>query len=365
MNKWMNKLMKLDGALTDRRDPFLSIIDTPSPSVNFIFGNSWGLPMGYTAMLYGPPKGGKTVLTNMFTGKLMKDDPEAMVVKFDTEYRTEGQLTEKSAQMFGIDYERLVPYQTNIPSQIFDRITKDVADMCQDGAPIKLVIIDSLYGIQGRRTLNSDTVDKQQIGDHALTIQDGLKRVLDVQRKYRFAMLLVDQVRAEMDPIEQMRGNKFKMRSSLAVQHQAEYFIAVEQNASKDGRSDINGNEFLDESVTDLSGKGDTTGSKIKVKMKKSSMGPFNRSAEFTFDFKKGVINVHEEVFKLGTNRGVIEKPNQVTYSFQGKTWKGKESMLQALQESPELQAAVIVELKKRDLAGDFAKYDSALEQSA
>ena len=94
-------------------------------------------------------------------------------------------------------------------------------------------------------------------------------------------------------------------------------------------------------------------------------MAPFNRTAEFTFDFKKGVINVHEEVFKLGTNRGVIEKPNQVTYSFQGKTWKGKESMLQALQESPELQAAVIVELKKRDLAGDFAKYDSALEQSA
>ena len=60
-NRWMQKLAKLDGAVTEKHNPFNSVIRFPSPSVNFIFGGGWGLPRGYSMILYGPPKAGKCV----------------------------------------------------------------------------------------------------------------------------------------------------------------------------------------------------------------------------------------------------------------------------------------------------------------
>lgn len=359
-NKWLKKLQNLEGALVDQVNPFSDVIGLPSPSVGFTFGNTWGLPRGFTVCVYGPPKGGKTVFTKMMIGQLHQDDPEAIAVVFDTEFRTAGQLTAEHAKMYGIDTDRLITYQVNAPSMIFDRIEKEIAAMCQEGAPIKLIVIDSLTGVQGRREMNSDSIDNQQIGDHALTIQTGLKRILATQRRYGIALALTCHVRAEMDMLEQKRGNKVKMAASWGVQHHAEYFLFVEPNRNKEGRTDMSGKEMVDEELTDLMGKSERTGHKIRVCMKDSSLGPKGRTGEFTFDYHRGLVNVHEEVFRLGVGRGVIEHPNNLTYSFGDKSWKGVASMLQALAESSDLRAAVIKELKSRDLAGAFASHDVA-----
>lgn len=349
-NKFMAQLLALEGAVTEKVNVFENVLRTVTPSVNSTFGRGWGLPLGYTAVVFGPPKQGKTVFTHLTAGHMQMSDPDAMWVKFDTEYRTEGQLTDDAAAMFGIDLDRTVQYQTNKPKDIFDRIETKVADMCDQGAPIKLVVIDSLYGIQGRRAMDAESVEKQIIGDHAATIQDGLKRILSVQRKYKFAVILVDQVRSEMDPLEQKRGNKFKMRSSFAVQHHAEYFIACERNNNKEGRADIAGNEFVDESSTDMFGKGDKTGAKFKVKMRESSMGPSGRTGEYTLDFKRGVVNIHEEVYKLAKNRGVLHRPNLQMYEFEGQSWRGESAMVQAIANDQQLQQRLIAELMRRDM---------------
>jgi RecA/RadA recombinase len=138
---------------------------------------------------------------------------------------------------------------------IFDRIEKDIAAMCQEGAPIRLVIIDSINAIQGRRAMNADTIMTQQIGDLALTLQDGFKRILPVQRKYKIAVILTSHVRAEMDQAEQMRGNKVKMAAGFGVQHYGEYFMYVEQNRSKAGSETLLGEKLEDENNTDLMDK--------------------------------------------------------------------------------------------------------------
>jgi len=362
--KWMEKLLTLDGALQESIDPFNDVLETNSPSVNFIFGRTWGAPRGYTTVVYGPPGGGKSVLTNMYVGKLHQNDPEAYAARFDTEFRSQGQLTDASKKIFGIDKARLITVETNEPELIFDQIEKKLAAGCQAGMPLKMIVIDSLYGIQGRREMAADSVGKQIIGDHALTIQVGLKRILPIIRKYKIALFLVDQVRSEMDDLERMRGNKFKMRSSFGVQHMAEFFVAVEENRNKEGRGDIHGNEFVDNNDTDMNKKGEQTGLKIRAKMKKNSLGVRGRVGEFTWSFSKGVMNAHEEVFKLGVNRNVIERPNQQTYAFGNKTWRGMDAMIQALEESQELQQEVVKELKRRDLAGDFAIMDKKVEEA-
>jgi hypothetical protein len=157
-----------------------------------------------------------------------------------------------------------------------------------------------------------------------------------------------------MDQAEQMRGNKVKMAASFALQHHAEYFVFVEQNRTKAGRTNLDGVEFKDESLGDINDNAEKIAHKIRVCMKDSSMGPKGRFGELTLDYKKGFINQHEEVFLLGTNRGVIAKPNQLTYSFGGRNWKGQGAMVEALKSEPELRDAVIKELKRRDVEGSI-----------
>lgn len=357
---WMDKLTALEGAVVGDYDPYAHIIQTGSPSFNFTFGRTWGLPLGYSLALWGPEKSGKSLGTNMMIAQLHADDPDGIAVKFNTEQRERLQMTPTMRSKWGIDNGRYVAYEVNAPALIFDRIEQDLYAMWQDGCPIKLVAIDSLQGIQGRRAMNAKSVDVQQIGDHAKTLQDGLARILPIQRKMGFALVLVCQARAEMDMAEQMRGNTMKMAAPFAVRHHCEYFMMVEKNKTKEGRTDLHGNEFRDEEQGDLSStnKGEQTGHKIRVQMKDSSAGPKGRVGEFTIDYSRGLINVHEEVFKLGCARKVIERPNNQTYAFGDKEWRGKDAFLNALEKDLGLQAAIVKELKARDIAGLYSSID-------
>jgi RecA/RadA recombinase len=359
-NKWLAKLNKMEEMVTERKDVFSKVLRTPSPSVNFIFGRTHGLPQGYSAVFYGPPKGGKSVLSHLMIGHLHKTDPDAIALKIDTEYRVDGQLDEKSMEVYGIDKDRLAVMQTNSPGKIFDQIEKDIAANCQAGMPLKLIIIDSLNGIQGRREQENDSVEKLTIGDHAYTVQTGLKRILGVLRKHDIGLVLIDQVRSEMDRAEQMRGNKFKMQCSFGVQHIVEYFVIVEENKNAAGKKDLEGRSFVNEDAKDLSGKdgkGETTAMKIRVKMKDSTMSGMTkgRVAEFTYDFFKGVVNTHEEVYLLGTRRGVITKAEKGhTLSFEEHKWAGEGKALAALRADPALCDRIMEELKRRDINGDY-----------
>ena len=355
---WLTKLNNLEGAITDDYNPFNHVVQTPSPSLNFTFGRGHGLPLGYTVIMFGPPGGGKSLVSNAMIGQLHKDYEDGIAVKFDTEFREQGQLTKEQAAVWGIDKDRYVSYSVNSPILIFDRIENEVNAMCQEGAPIKMVIIDSITGIVGRRELNSDTIETQQIGDHALTIQTGLKRILPVIRNNKIALVLTAHVRAEMDMLEQKRGNAVKMAASYGVKHMAEYFLYVEANRNKEGRTDLMGKEFIDDAARDINDKGDKTGHKIRVCMKKSSMGSAGRVGELTFDYNKGIINIHEEVFLLGANRGIIERVNNLTYAYGDRKWTGKPAILEALRTDTDLQKAILSDLRKKEASGAFAKED-------
>lgn len=346
----MGKLQALEGAVIGDYNPHDHVLRCPSPSINFAFGRGHGLPEGLTLALGGNPKGGKTLVSEAFVGQLHADDPTAIAAKFNTEFREQGQGTPESRKrMFGIDPERYIAWEVNSPMLIFDRVEKELAAYCQDGMPLKLLIIDSINGIQGRRAMNADTIETQQIGDWALTMGEGFKRILEVQRRFKFSLIFTCQIRMEMDRVEQMRGNKYKMNMPLAIQHYAEYFAFVEMNRNKDARTDLAGNEFRNEQRGDVAGKGDITAHKISFQVKESSCGPKGRKAEFTLDYNRGIINTHEEVFLLAKNRGVFSQPNNKTWEFGDRKWTGKENLLQALADDRVLCDAVMAEVYRRD----------------
>jgi hypothetical protein len=373
-------LRELDGAVNERRNIHLDIIRSGSPSLNFTFGNGWGLPAGFSMLLWGPPKGGKTLVTNSMIGQLHKDDPEAVVVKFNTEHRELAQMTPHMMTSWGIDEPRYVVYECNDPSLIYDRIYRNLPAAIENGLKIKFVVIDSINDIFGKRHANRMDKDGEKglsvldadIGDQAATNADGLKMVLGIQRKYRFGLAIISQQRAEMDVTEQMRGNKTKPGVSWGALHHCEYSMQVERNLTKAGQTDLSGETFTDNTVSRKAtaadgGKddGEKTGHKIRATMKDSSLGPKGRVGEFTVDYNRGIINQHEEVFLLGTSRNVIDRPNNVMYAFGGKEWRGKPAILEALRQDTGLQNEILKELRLRDTRGDYAVKDADVVSSS
>lgn len=345
-NKWMKELQSMEGAVDREYNPFLreNVVRSNSPSLNWIFGKGAGIPLGYSAVFFGEPKAGKSLISNLFAGALHQQDREGMVIKFNTEMREEGQM----APYWGIDPDRYIAFNVNKAEDIFDRIVKDISGMVEDGMPLRMIIIDSLQGIQGMREAQADSVTNQQIGDNALTIQKGLKAILPVIRKHRIALIATSHVRANLDA--GMYGPKQKMAGSWAQKHFFEYFVEVKRDNSKEGKMDALGNLFVNEDVKDFKGNQERTGHKIYVTMAESSTGVSGRSGEFTLNYTNGLVNTEEEVFNIAKNLGLVEQPNNRTYIVDGKSFTSKADFYNALREDSNLSSQIIEKAYARDM---------------
>jgi hypothetical protein len=342
-NKWLKQLRKHDAAVENTYDAFApeNCIYTPSPYVNWIFANkSHGIPQGSGVLLYSEPKAGKSLLSQAIAGQLHEDDGEGIVMYFSTEYKGKFQKG-----FFGnIDPERIVMYDTSDPRDIFDYLAEDVQAMVQDGMPLKMVIIDSLTAIGGIKAENKSVGD-HLIGDKALTITRGLDRVIPFFKKHNITYITVAQIRMN---IGAMYGPDTKAAVPKACEHNHEYFLSVKRAGSADDKKDLSGNSFEGQ-IKDARGNKAVTGHKIYVKMEQNSVGQAGRTAKVTLDYKRGFINQHEEIFELGVNTGVIDRPNMRTYMYEGQTYNGKKAMADAIKEDPYLGERILDQVRVMD----------------
>lgn len=358
--KLMEKLFKSNGGAAVAENIHMGSVQTHSPALNFIFGNGWGLPKGFSLLLYGNPGGGKSLMLRSMVGKLHQSDPTAIAIIYDTEMRWKGQvLSDPVAQMlpFGIDPTRLLVFEGNHPAGVFDHIEKELPKFAQAGINIGLIGIDSITAIQGRRASEQETIMTMQRGDHAATIQDGLKAIQPIIRKNKIPLVLTTQIRDEQDPAEILKKKKIKPAAGWAAKHFSEYVIYVQEIDSVAGRKTLAG-EILEDATLKVfrstAKEGERSGHRIRARMIRSAMGPKNRVAEFTIGYGKGFINQHEEILVLGSGTGAIERPNDRTYIFADREWKSKADFLNALKTEPDLCEKIGQEIHKRDLAGTF-----------
>jgi hypothetical protein len=366
---WFSQIDEMDGIVHFDKDPFEQGVFSSSPSLNFIFGNTHLLPFGYTVIFWGQFKGGKSIIVKDIMGQLHKNDPEALIFNFNTEMREEVQMNQRVADEFGIDLSRYRARSSNKPEDVFDFIEVEVPKICEKGGKIKLIAIDSISDILGRRFLNATTVSTQQRGDHAATVQDGLKRIKSIIRKYGIALILTAQARAEQDPIEQMRGRTIKMDGAYYLKHFAEYFVYVGKDENKDSRVDLFGKNYENESMKDMDGKSEILAHKIKVIMKDSTVGITGRTGEFTLHKYLGIINTWEEVLTLGINRTVLSRPNNRSYVLSDYPEKGKESkwtsfddVAIAVKNNDDLQKEIMRRIRLRDI--DLHKSGKAQDEA-
>lgn len=352
-NKWLKDLRQYDDTVDYEYDSFApeNCLYTPSPYMNWIFANkSNGCPKNASILMLSEQKAGKSLISYATILEMQRRDRLAKIVGdnagqaiyFNTELR--GQL--QHGVFPALDKELLTIYDTKDPEEIFDRVEKDIKPMVQDGMPLRILVIDSLTNVQGIKRKDADSVSDHLRGDHALTIQTGLDKLVPFCKQNKILLIGTSQMRANQ------KGGPgspdTQMAESWLVKHTFEYFIALRRAGAADDRVDMEGNAFEAEGMKDARDNGLLTGHKIFVKCEGNSIGPQGRSAVFTMDYKKGIINQHEEIFLMGKNTGVIKLQGQ-TYSYGSHSIRGQAAFANLIKENPKLYEAILADVIKLD----------------
>lgn len=337
-DKWI-KMLKKNGGVVNFEGKKEDVLKSPSPAFNYIFGKAQGLKAGYSALIYGPPKSGKTLFSMALAGALHREDPEAIVLHFDTEMR---KTVPTWAKVFGIDTDRIISYATNDPKEIFDFIAVDVQAMLQEGAPIKMIIIDSLEGVNYPKEANAESLSNHIIGDASAYLKRAMKAILPVIRKYNIYNIMVQHTRANMDP-NSAKYRPFTVPGGTSLKFFTEYWILCQKIDSKDSK-------VFDSGRVDGSGNAVQVGHSIRVKMEENSLGPQNRSAEVHLSYTEGLVNSHIEIAELAKNMGAVERPNNTSYIVDGMKWVGFDNFANAIKEDPALQQNLLKKIAENDI---------------
>lgn len=345
-NKWMKTLQAYEDAVKYDYDAFApeNCIYTPSPYVNWIFGNkSMGMPKGTGLLLFSEPKAGKSLMIQAMVGELHKRDKNAIAIIFNSEMRGSFQ----QGLFSDIDQDRLIVYDTNRPEDIFDRMEKDILPLIQDGMPLGLVAFDSITNIGGTKSMSSErSVNDHLVGDKALTITKGWEKVIPIFKRHKIAYIGVEQMRKNIDTSNPY-APKEKMAGVFSTRHAFEYFVSIKRGGAAEDKTDLEGNKFENEEIKDARGNKDQTGHRIYFKMEMSSLGVAGRAGVLTIDYKNGIINQHEELFELGKNSGIIKNLGVGSYELYGEKIRGKAEVAKKIKDSPEVAAKILEDLKK------------------
>jgi RecA/RadA recombinase len=352
MSDLMKILTKHDGNIKNNLYRNSSVYyRSSSPGINYLFGKQGGMKGGNSMILYGPPKSGKSLISMDMIGQLHQNDPEAEAIKFDTEFRDES--LEHWNKAFGIDDGRLAYVNTNKPEEIFDYIANDVVAGIQKemekrktddptvGNPMKLIVIDSLAGIDYPKEANAEKTTDMQIGDAAAYLPKGFKRILPILKKYKISLIACQHIRDNMNT-QTSKWKKYNVPGGRGIKHFIEYWMLVEKIEGKKAK-------IFDSSKLDGSGDPIKLGHSVRVTMEENSSGPQERSVDVDISYTEGMINAHEEVATIATNMGIIERPSAAYYVFEGKKWNGFENFVQAVKDDPQMQVNLIQKIKEND----------------
>jgi archaellum biogenesis ATPase FlaH len=328
----------MEGAVDTEYDFYApqNVIRSSSPSLNWVFGRGNGLPFGLSVIAFGPPKAGKSLVSNLMVAGLHKDFKDAIAIKFNTEMREGAQFSIKDQLKWNIDPNRYQAYDVNKPELIFDKITNEIEPMLEQGMPLKLIIIDSLNGVEGVKAAKKESILDFLVGDHALTIGEGLKRILPIIRKYKIALICTGHIRANIDVVGNPKYQpKTKLSGGYQEKHSIEYYLEVNRDNSSESK-------ITDEKIKDLKDNSEIIGHKIYCKMTESSTGVAGRSGRFTIEYDKGLVGIEEEIYELSKSLNIVERPNNTSYVFGGKKYVGKEAFITAIKDDEKLRAELL-----------------------
>jgi recombination protein RecA len=283
-----------------------------------------GLPAGKVAMFAGPESAGKSLAGFDLIKSMQIQDPEGFAILYDAEFSFDPVYAKK----LGVDTTRLIVKQTNSGKEIFDHFHTSVMPMVQDGLPLRMMVIDSIKSIRGPKEEALESVEDHMMADLAQLLTKATKLIVGDIRQFGIATVLIQQVNEEMDPNIAKYQSKWRIPNGQALKHFTDILVIVERLTGKDSK-------IFDNCEVQR-------GHTVRATVRKNRVGDPYRTADYQIQYGLGTVNIHKEVAGLAVKLGVIEKPNQQTYKFGDSTWRGRETLENAIAEDSSLQAAIM-----------------------
>lgn len=303
-----------------------------------------GYPDGRLIQIYGPPGSGKSLLAMLAMKEAQQRDLEANQLFIDAEQTFDASW----AKTLGLDTSRIVVIQgelailgrrcfemlLGVPKE--DQKTHAYNGKKKDGLLDKIVNKELNFNIIVLDSLGAlippgediSAVGKNNISLMARFLSTTLKKLALEVNKAKIPMIIINHVRSSMD----MYGPDHTYSGGNSYTHFLSANIYVEGVNRKDA---IIFNE-----------KEEKVGSLVKAHVEKSKFGP-PRKCEFKVHYGIGIIEKHKEIGQLAIDYNIVERPNNVMYSYNGESWKGADNFFSALEANPVMQGEFLEKVEK------------------
>lgn len=283
-----------------------------------------GIPRGRISQMAGAEGSGKSLMALQVVKQWQLKGSTNWALWIDAEYS----FNQEWAKLLGVDVSRLLVVQENLGSSIFNMLcgipnSKNPAKKDKMGFldeliaagtdnTCGLVVLDSIAAVEPPVEAAYE-VAHQNMAAMARFMPAALRRLVPLVHDANVAFVAINQVR--VDPGVQY-GNPETTPGGKAWKHFCRLMINFSKSFAKDKL-------ILDAEEQPI-------GHTVRAKIQKNSFS-IPRDTEFVLKYLKGVVNHNIEMLDLGIKYNIIERPNNVMYSYGDKKWKGREAAEQAL----------------------------------
>ena len=313
-----------DGNISTRYEA----ISTGSPKLDEAIGIG-GIPMGRITQFAGQESSGKTMLALSCIKSYLDANPNNTALFVDAEYTYDPEW----ARSQGVDISRVMVIKTNDAKAIFEGLIgtmktnsktkkvsknmKGILDYVIEGEDprfkdLGIIVLDSIAVLNTPLEISAD-IGKANMAPIPRFLSTELKKLTPIVAQANVAFIGINQVRVNLG---QMFGDPTTSPGGKALKHACSLMINM---APVFGADSVIKND-----------DGDKIGHTVRAKIQKNKVGAPYRQAEYKVKYKKGIVNIEEEVFDLAVKYGVIEKPSSQSYLIDGEKIRGRESAISA-----------------------------------
>jgi hypothetical protein len=153
-------------------------------------------------------------------------------------------------------------------------------------------------------------------------------RVRPLLKRANCAFIAINQAREQMGH----GAHGITYPGGKTLRHALDFAIKLHPSNAADGK------------LEDTHGK---VGHKIIATVEKCRGGTNLYQAEFWLDFRKGVVRRGEELGTLAAAYGIVQRPNNVTWTYEGSSFKGKEAFFTYLDEHRDVFEEILSKVKE------------------
>ncbi|XP_042501450.1 DNA repair protein recA homolog 3, mitochondrial-like [Macadamia integrifolia] len=305
-------IMWLGRSVSPRHVP---VVSTGSFALDMALGIG-GLPKGRVVEIYGPEASGKTTLALHAIAEAQKHGGYCVFV--DAEHA----LDPKMAEAIGVKTENLLLSQPDCGEQALSLV-----DTLIRSGSVDVVVVDSVAALVPKGELEGEMGDAH-MAMQARLMSQALRKLSHSLSLSQTILIFINQVRSKLATF-----GGFGVPTEVTSGGNAlKFYASVRLNIRRTG----------------LVKKGEEViGSQVLVKIVKNKHAPPFKTVQFELEFGKGICR-NSEIVELGCKHKFITKKGGAFYSFNDRSFNGKDAIKRYLAENEDIREGLITKLQDK-----------------